>query len=33
LNIALLKKHINVYKQNLAKYPEKHTKDLAERKE
>ena len=33
MNIALLKKHINVYKQNLAKYPEKHTKDLAERKE
>jgi hypothetical protein len=33
LNIALLKKHISVYKQNLAKDPEKHTKDLVERKE
>jgi len=33
LNIALLKKHISVYKQNLAKDPEKHSKDLMERKE
>ncbi len=33
MNIALLKKHVSVYKQNLAKDPEKHTKDLAERKE
>jgi hypothetical protein len=33
LNIALLKKHISAYKQNLARDPEKHTKDLAERKE
>ncbi|MDP2863107.1 MAG: hypothetical protein Q8N95_09975 [Desulfobacterales bacterium] len=33
MDIALLKQYINVYKQNLAKDPEKHTKDLAERKE
>lgn len=33
MNITLLKKHISAYKQNLAKDPEKHTKDLTERKE
>ncbi len=33
MNITLLKKHISVYKQNLANDPEKHTKNLAERKE
>jgi len=33
LDTALLKKHIATYKQNLLKDPEKHTKDLAERKE
>jgi len=33
LNVALLKKHISAYKQNLGKDPEKHVKDLAERKE
>ena len=33
MNIALLKKHISVYKQSLAKDLEKHSRDLAERKE
>ena len=33
MNIALLKKHISVYKQKLLKDPEKHIKDLTERKE
>jgi hypothetical protein len=33
LDTALLKKHITVYKQNLLKDPEKHIKDLTERKE
>ena len=33
MDTALLKKHISVYKQNLAKDPEKHIKDLTERKE
>lgn len=30
---VLLKRHIDIYKKNLAKDPEKHTRDLAERKE
>ncbi|MFA5180356.1 MAG: hypothetical protein WC405_03485 [Syntrophales bacterium] len=33
MDIALLKKQISIYKQNLKKDPEKHAKDLAERKE
>jgi len=33
LDTALLKKHITTYKQNLLKDPEKHIKDLTERKE
>ena len=33
MNIVLLKKQINIYKQNLEKDPEKHASDLAERKE
>lgn len=33
MDIALLKRHISVYRQNLEKDPEKHSKDLAERKE
>lgn len=33
MNIALLKEHISVYKQNLLKDPEKHIKDLTERKD
>jgi len=33
LDIALLKKHIGIYKQNLKKDPEKHASDLAERNE
>jgi len=33
LNIDLLKQYIIVYKQNLAKDPEKNAKDLADRKE
>lgn len=33
MNIALLKKHISAYKQNLLKDPEKHLKDLSERQE
>ena len=33
MNTALLKKHIGVYKKNLAKDPEKHINDLTERKE
>jgi hypothetical protein len=32
LDTVLLKKHISAYKQNLLKDPEKHAKDLAERK-
>ncbi len=33
MDTALLKKHVSIYKQNLEKDPEKHTRDLAERKE
>jgi hypothetical protein len=33
LDIVLLKKQISIYKQNLEKDPEKHARDLAERKE
>jgi hypothetical protein len=33
LDIVLLKKQINIYKQNLEKDPDKHTRDLSERKE
>ncbi|MCE5264105.1 MAG: hypothetical protein LLG97_11295, partial [Deltaproteobacteria bacterium] len=33
MNTTLLVQHISVYKQNLLKDPEKHSKDLAERKE
>lgn len=33
MDTALLKKHVSIYKQNLEKDTEKHTRDLAERKE
>ena len=33
MDIALLKKHVGIYKQKLLKDPEKHTRDLVERKE
>jgi len=33
LDLTLLKKHIDNYKQHLAKNPEKHAEDMAERKE
>jgi hypothetical protein len=33
LNNDLLKKHVGIYKQHLQKDPEKHSRDLAERKE
>ena len=33
MDLALLKKHVGIYKQNFEKDPEKRTRDLAERKD